>query len=74
MSLWDLFGITEILNGPRLNSNNLPPEFGSQYNNFEGDAWQWEHDAPKEEYGQDGFKDLQEEGTGAAIVFFRRCL
>ena len=32
MGLWDLFGITEILNGPSPNSNNLPPKFGSQYN------------------------------------------
>ena len=28
----DLFGITEIFNGSSPNSNNLPPEFGSQYN------------------------------------------
>ena len=32
MGRWDLFGITEIINGPSPNSNNLPPEFGSHYN------------------------------------------
>ena len=37
MGLWDLFGITEILNGPSPNSNKLPPEFGSQYNILEGE-------------------------------------
>ena len=31
MGLWNLFGITEILNGPSPNFNNFPPEFGSQY-------------------------------------------
>ena len=32
MDFWDLFGITEILNGASPNFNNLPPEFRSQYN------------------------------------------